>query len=221
MLGLDTLNVVSLNAEVIEALSITADKIAANAVTADKILAGAVTADKISVSQLSAISANLGTITAGLLQAVTIIGSYIATSTGFPRVELSSASNFIKAMQDANKFILITPFSGSTPALQFFDGVTADNMLMFLNGASNLFSMASPTNIDIFADGNELSLRGNTVTVPQWSQFVNDATAQTLQAALDAKADAFSGFTGTVYVAATSGGPVTTPKTFVNGVCTS
>ncbi len=48
--------------------SISARTIAAGAVTADKIVAGAVTADKVAVNALSAFTANLGTVTAGLIR---------------------------------------------------------------------------------------------------------------------------------------------------------
>ena len=75
----------SVDANKIQALAITADKIRANAVTSAKILANSVTAAKIFVSQLSAISANLGTVTAGTFR--TSAGS------GF-RTEISSAGAF-------------------------------------------------------------------------------------------------------------------------------
>src|SRR5690606_10628034 len=48
--------------------AVTADKLAANSVTAGKIAAGAVKADAIDVDELSAISADLGTVTAGIVQ---------------------------------------------------------------------------------------------------------------------------------------------------------
>jgi hypothetical protein len=55
------------NSVLIEDGAITADKVSANAITADKISAGAVTAAKISVTNLAAISADLGSITAGTI----------------------------------------------------------------------------------------------------------------------------------------------------------
>src|SRR5690606_34535068 len=48
--------------------AVTADKLAANSVIAGKIAAGAVKADAIDVNELSAISAALGTVTAGIVQ---------------------------------------------------------------------------------------------------------------------------------------------------------
>lgn len=72
----------------IQAGAILANAIGTGAVTADKILAGAVTAAKIQVAHLSAIAADLGSITAG-----TITGALIRTSAGVARAELSQLSN--------------------------------------------------------------------------------------------------------------------------------
>jgi hypothetical protein len=49
----------------IQAGAIETEKLAAGSVVTDKLAAGAVTADKMTVSELSAITANMGTITAG------------------------------------------------------------------------------------------------------------------------------------------------------------
>jgi hypothetical protein len=61
--------------------AVTATTIATNAVTADKVLAGAITAAKISVTSLSSLSANIGTVTAGVVQ----------SSTGGAKFDLSNA----------------------------------------------------------------------------------------------------------------------------------
>jgi len=66
--------------------SITTPLLAAGAVTTDKIAAGAVTADKITVTQLSAITADMGSITAG-----TITGGVIQTGVGNPHVKLDAS----------------------------------------------------------------------------------------------------------------------------------
>lgn len=64
----------------ISANAVTQNKIAANAVVAEKIAAGAVTAEKMTVSELSAISANMGHITAGTIEADVVIASEYATT---------------------------------------------------------------------------------------------------------------------------------------------
>ncbi|MDP1513067.1 hypothetical protein Q8I65_23185 [Paenibacillus ottowii] len=75
----------SVSADKIQAGAISADKIQAGAITSEKIQANAVTADKIQVRQLSAISADMGKITAG-----EIYGAYIATSEDqYPMVTLT------------------------------------------------------------------------------------------------------------------------------------
>lgn len=122
--------------------SITATNIASNAVTADKIEAGAVTAAKISVTQLSALTATMGTVTAGVVQNASgsakfdltngkIVfnnGVYMkVTGIGFgansdylewygPTV--SEASNFV-ACNDANAIFYL-----KTDGTAFFGGVT-------------------------------------------------------------------------------------------------
>ncbi|MEE4012092.1 host specificity factor TipJ family phage tail protein [Roseibium sp. FZY0029] len=58
----------AITATKIAAQAVTAGKIAAGAVTATEIAAGTITADKLSVSSLSALTANLGIVTAGKLQ---------------------------------------------------------------------------------------------------------------------------------------------------------
>lgn len=76
----------SISSDKIVANAVTSDKIAALAITAGKIAAGAITSDKISVADLSAISASMGTITAGLLRTT--------ASTTAARLEIDSNGNF-------------------------------------------------------------------------------------------------------------------------------
>ena len=65
----EKIQVGTLNADRIEALSIKAQQIGSGAVETDKLAADSVTADKIGVTYLSAISANLGSMTAGSITA--------------------------------------------------------------------------------------------------------------------------------------------------------
>jgi predicted phage tail protein len=90
----------------IAASAITATELAANAITADKILAGAVTAAKLSVSTLDSITANIGTLTAGIIRNVAdsfrvdvTNGRTIATTGSFMKVTgapFGSSSQFIE-----------------------------------------------------------------------------------------------------------------------------
>lgn len=58
----------TITADQIKTSAITTVKIEANAITADKIKAESITSDKMRVEELSSISANLGTVTAGVIQ---------------------------------------------------------------------------------------------------------------------------------------------------------
>ncbi|WP_025685992.1 hypothetical protein [Paenibacillus maysiensis] len=61
-----------------------------NEIDGDILVTGTITAAKMNVQKLSAIAADLGAITAGVIDSVEIYGSYIATSRDeFPKVEMS------------------------------------------------------------------------------------------------------------------------------------
>jgi hypothetical protein len=77
----------AISADKLAANSVIAGKIAAGAVSATTIAAGAVSADKISVTNLSAISANLGTITGGSLN---IASKFIVDSSGNATIKSST-----------------------------------------------------------------------------------------------------------------------------------
>lgn len=119
----------------------------AEAITTEKIQAGAVTADKITVNELSAISANLGHIVAGLIESVQIFGSYIATSQGYPRVEMSDTLDMFGAYRSPDNHIQIySPDDMFSPVIKlqtptgegylYFD--TDDNVLTLLSNDSNI-----------------------------------------------------------------------------------
>lgn len=160
-----------------------------------------ITAEVINVDELSAISANLGTITAGLLQAVTIYGSLIATSAAsYPRVELSTAQSLFLAALTTNKFIDIEAISGSTgtTVLQFRDGDIPQTVIMYLSESTNQFFISSTGTIQITSlPAGDIHLNGANV-------IINGVTTG-----------------GTVYVSATPGGPADVPITFINGLRTS
>jgi uncharacterized protein YjbI with pentapeptide repeats len=73
----------------IASATITGSNIAAGTITASNIAAGTITADRMSVSQLSAIAADLGTITAGM-----ITGATIRTSASGARTEMNGSNLF-------------------------------------------------------------------------------------------------------------------------------
>jgi hypothetical protein len=98
----------AVTADKVAANAISADKIAANAITAAKIAAGAVSADKISVAQLSALTAHMGTITAGKIQS--------ANGWRFINPAATGASHFISGYSDAGVPFFVVRGDGSVYA---------------------------------------------------------------------------------------------------------
>lgn len=213
----------AVTASKIQADAVTSDKIAANAVTASEIAAGAVTAGKISVAQLSAIAADLGTITAGLLQAITIVGSTITgtlirTSDTYPYTEMNALGDFLGAYKDALNYLLVTPdYSGNPVLSATYNGNVKGTIFANVNG----LIVSAPGNAIVAASGDiRLSTISGNVLVPNWGQVYGEGNLQTLQQALDNKANK-TAVSKTVYVAATSGGAATTPLVITNGVVTA
>lgn len=133
---LDTLNVDELDAAVI--------------------IANTITANKLNVSQLSAISANLGTITAGI-----IYGAFIATANGtYPRIELSSVGNLLAAYLDATHSMSIEPNIGGAPGIGFKDpsGLTGR-----IYGNSGIGMIALINNVELTSLSGFIDIKGTTL----------------------------------------------------------
>lgn len=218
--NLDDININRLDAKVIIAGTITAAKIAAGAITANEIAAGTITADKLSVSQLSAIAADLGTITAGI-----IYGAYIATANGtVPRIELSSSTNLLEAFASLTDSIFIDPVTGGKVQLGFENSTTE----VIIQAPAGIFLIATALaagEIQISSGEDlRLSAQGDTY-VDSWSELINNATGNTLQSDLDAKQDTLTGYTGSVTVVTSVdfGASTTTTSTlnYTDGVLTS
>lgn len=185
----------------------------------NNIRAHSITAETLNVDELSAITANLGTITAGIINGIQIFGSYIATADGvYPRIEMNSADNAFRAYYDADTYLEIVPnFAGTSPIINFI-GASGAGQIM-ING-SNEFEVFGAGTLTL--SGGDIKLTpgpGKKVKVSSFDVIENSG-ATGLQSALNLKANG-SGVSGTVYVASSSGGPVTTPITFSNGVRTS
>lgn len=89
-------------------------------IDAENIRAKTITAGLINVDELSAISANIGEVTAGIIRGIQIYGSKIATQeTGYPRSEMDVASNLFAAYQDANRYVMVTPEYSGSPSVYF------------------------------------------------------------------------------------------------------
>lgn len=212
----------SIKAQNIEVETITANELSANSVSTDKLQAGAVTADKITVAELSAISADLGHITAGLVEAITMIASTItgsliqtAEAGSYPRVELSSTANLLKAEYEAGSSVEIRPDATTgNPGLRFDKGLAGATISTDSVGLDDYLKIASNPGLThiLINSGIDLLLRAfGSVTVEDWSKFKNDDSGQTLQQALDSKANTFTGISG--------GTPAGASLIFSNGIC--
>src|SRR5690606_27372997 len=100
----------------------------------ENIRAKGIKADNIEADKLSAISADLGEINAGSITGIEIYGTEIegGTITGsliqtedsgmYPRIELSSSENLLKAESGPNSNIQFKAYHSGTPAMIFTEG---------------------------------------------------------------------------------------------------
>lgn len=154
-----------------------------NEIDGDVLIEGTVTALKMQVEELSAISANLGKITAG-----EIYGTYIATrEIGYPKAEMSNTLNTFAVQANANQSVGMTS-SGSgigSPQVYIRDG--GDSLLLYQQSGHSLISASDLMTINfgylILSPG---FLGG--VRVP-FSQFFDAETGTSLRQQLDAKMD--------------------------------
>lgn len=178
----------NLDANNIRANSIETKNLKANSITADKIQAGAVTAEKISVNELSAISANLGHIVAGLIESVEIYGSYIATRRGsFPRAEMSNADNLFAAYYDSRNYIQVQADYGYGPSLNIFHDGMVVGRFNALSGSLGIDSIG--TLIITVQNGNIDISSGKKLIMPRFSNVVS-SDGENLAVTLDRKATA-------------------------------
>ncbi|WP_217597181.1 phage tail spike protein [Cohnella sp. GbtcB17] len=162
--------------------------------TSAGIYTGFIQAEQIVVNNLSAISADLGTVTAGSIFGVyingtnidggTITGALIRTAASGSRIEFSNTSALLRAFYTDSRYISINPLWGSGPGIQFdYDGTTTFNLLMngpnVFMGATNGLTLQAPSGITI-AGG--------------WSNLVASGGGGTLQSALDGKMSASKTF---------------------------
>ncbi|MFW5438121.1 hypothetical protein [Paenibacillus apiarius] len=173
----------NLDANNIRANSIETKNLKAGSITTEKIQAGAVIAEKIDVHELSAISANLGHIVAGLIESVQIFGSYIATrQSGFPRCEMSNTENMFGAYAGDDRSIKMAAYGNTgSPLLSFSDGQTL-SLLYYKNGT---FHIDVSLDSDIYVNANNIYLLPyGQVRVNSWDDIYSEKEQQTLKQAL-------------------------------------
>ena len=130
----------------VDTAAITGAKIANTTITGNKIVTGTITADKLSVSYLSAITADLGTITAGSITGITITGGTIRTSASGPRLQMSSDS--LNVYDNTGSRLSINAFSATTTSGASIDFQTAGTTVANLYTSGSDFKLET-TSMDI------------------------------------------------------------------------
>jgi hypothetical protein len=161
-------------------------------IEARNIKTNTITADKMNVAELSAISANLGHIIAGMIETVTMIGSEIygtlisTNQFDYPRAVMSNTENLFGAYLSPTNGVEVRPAGwNGVPALALSrsDALT-DALISF---PVNL-TLNSPTGVVIAPDNGSIELRTQGISafvyVDNWSSFRNLLTGETLQQAL-------------------------------------
>jgi hypothetical protein len=148
--------------------------------------AKSIKADRMDVDELSAISANLGHIIAGLIESVQIFGSYIATRrNAFPRAELNNVGDLLAVYTDANNYLTIEPGITGEPTVTIRKSGAVS---LILGPAFGLTGLLASTPIVLGTqNGNTNIVCGDSddVIIPSWSQFKNTENGTSLQAELD------------------------------------
>ncbi len=167
-------------------------------VDGDVLIKGTVTAAKMMVEELSAISANLGHITAGLIEAVQIFGSYIATSQSFPRAEMSNTDNMFNVWASEGKGIQMKAFKSGSPYIDFIEGIRTASV--YYGAGSGLYFLTEPgEDITLKAGGDVHFDQSNDVSFWSWSDIYSRSTSNTLQDELDSKVDYGSNVTNMTF----------------------
>lgn len=161
------------------------------------------------------------TFAADMLGRVTMTSALIQSRPGsYPRVVMDPSSDLFGAYQSVSNYAVLQPVNSTTgaPALSIFQGGSR-LAIGFGVGLVSDRGIVSDAEFEIRAPAG-IHLSGIT-NVTNWSNIRKLASPQlTLQQELDSKANAFSGITGTLYVATSSGGEATWPIEFENGIAT-
>jgi len=165
--------------------SIDASKFTAGTLSADRIAAASITADKLDVTELSAISANVGTITAGTITGITITGATIRTASSGSRIEMTASPNALIVYDGSDERIRIDPeglklhnlginfISGSTFKGAFFTETSPNDVTFEVGNADELFIVNGKAGGDIqivaadgtiFMTATSIKVNGSTKT---------------------------------------------------------
>jgi hypothetical protein len=211
--NLDTLNIRELNADVVNAGTLNANLVRIRS----DLTSGYVQWD---ANGMIINNGVYNTFSVDLNGFVTLAGALIRSRPGtYPMLVMDPTTNLFGAYTDANNYLIMNPiYPGyGAPALNFY--INGKSYGAIIANSSLGFYIPSGTGCDIrIHSGQELYLYAmNRVRFQSFDKIMNESTGRTLQVELNGKADG-SSISGTVYVAATSGGPATIPITFSNGV---
>lgn len=163
------------------------------------IRAKGITAENIDVDKLSAIVADIGEVTAGIMRGIAIYGSYIATSEdSYPRAEMSETEKMFKVALTPTKFVEFTAdhsiSTGSSPVIRFVDG---EQEMIVGSGVSITDVMGISANEALAI----VSFAGVFIPILQvsgWSNLINNVNGRTLQDELNDLNSSISSLTSSV-----------------------
>jgi hypothetical protein len=179
--GIDTLNVLELNAEVINAGILNAGLVTVRA----DYEGGAFI--EISANGIRINDGTKDTFTANTQGHVTMTEALVRSSENFPKVELNGADNIFAAYAAIDQFIkIITDYLGSTPTIYHKNGTYEG--VSYISNNKYMFATAVGTSTDIdVSSGRDLYLSANTgsVKVASWSKLYSINDTQSLKQELD------------------------------------
>lgn len=190
------------------------------------IYTGTIQANQIVASSLSAISADLGNITAGSISGVTITGGHIVgaaitggiitgatlqTSSYPPSIVLSG--NDLYAYRDASTYMVLDPDGG--PAMIWYESSTQKLIL-----AHTSFGTVFQANDSLYIVGNpNMSLQtSGVISIQGWSKLYDTVTGQTLQQVINSIQNSISAIMVALNGKADKGTPTGSTGPFNGGI---
>lgn len=207
--ALDTLNISRLDAKVVVTGTLDAGKVT---IHVDYGTGAYITLDK---DGMIVNDGTQDTLHIGIDGKIRMTGALVQSADGsYPKVEMDPDNVLFTAYGSANDYIAVSASLSGEPSLAFYNGGDLKAVITHLTGLywSIITSTATPMYI---SSGDDIFLSpgtGKTVKIPDWSSVQRTDTSQTLQQALNAKANAFTGYTGGI--------PPGSTLTVVNGIIT-
>ena len=182
------------------------------------IRAKGITAENIDVDKLSAIVADIGEVTAGIIRGVEIYGSYIATSEGgFPRTEMSTEDNHFKVWLNETTFIeVIYAGDDGLPQIRLVKDGDFVNMGYGATLGNPYPGIYSTSPFIIYANGGFFP--AGIVQFSNWSNVFDNATGRDLQQELDDIRDQIDTLTATMNAKAEKGASTSSSGSHNHGI---